>query len=277
MRIFITGAGGFIATHLADFLKLNGHEVDGGTSRELFNANYHNLFFLKLGDSLPKINKQYDWVIHCAYDNTLSAKFNCNATIIWADEFLTKGIAKKQLFISTIGTVSGNTSEYALSKILTEKWFRAHQLNIVRPGLVIGEGGLFKNILKKIESFPIIPLVDGGKQKIKLIGINDLLNAINETLIYNREKEQNFFYSEMPSLSDLLRTLAMVLNRKIYFVPIPFILLYAVAWSIEKIHLNIGISTVNFRGLRNNQVAITNNLAYSKTLLETLKNNIKLK
>lgn len=276
MKIFITGAGGFIATHLVHFLRSHGHDIDGGTSRELRNEDYRNLFVLKLGYSLPVLNEQYDWIIHCAYDHASSAQHNYEATILWADEFQRQGTLK-QLFISTIGVVSGNTSEYALAKAQTEEWFRKHQMYIIRPGLVVGNGGLFKRMLEKVQSFPILPLIDGGNQKVKLIGIVDLSESIEK--IVNTEnhlcREENLFYPNEATLSEILQTLAQFYKRKVIFISIPFRLIYLLVWCIEKLHLNIGISTVNLIGLQENEWSILSNIKYDKSLKECFEGNLK--
>jgi nucleoside-diphosphate-sugar epimerase len=269
MIVLITGASGFIAKHLASFLNQKGYRVDGVSSTGLLSDHYRRIYTCTLGKALPLFSDTYDLIIHCAYDHTASSEYNSQATVLWAESLLQQG-NKRQMFLSTIGVVSGNTSMYARSKADTEKWFQAHQMYIVRPGLVVGNGGLFAKIIKKVRSFPILPLIDGGKQKIKLIGIVDLLAFIEKIMIEEQNsptQEYNLFYTSEPSLSELLRQLAKFYKRTIMFIPIPFGLIYRLIWCIEKLHFNIGISTVNLIGLQQNE----------KNVLSSIKDNISLK
>jgi NADH dehydrogenase len=276
MRVLITGASGFIAKHLASFLKQKGYLVDGVSSTGVTSDAYRRIYTCTLGNALPLMSDTYDWIIHSAYDHTASAESNTQATLLWAESLLRQGNTR-QIFLSTIGVVSGNTSMYARSKADAEKWFKEHQMYIVRPGLVVGEGGLFAKIIKKVKTFPFLPLIDGGKQKMKLIGIEDLSVFIDTLMIdeQNASKhEYNLFYTSEPSLSELLRQLAKFYKRTILFLFIPFGLVYVLVWMIEKLHLNLGISTVNLQGLKQNDFTMNSDIEYDRTLSEVFQKNL---
>ena len=49
---------------------------------------------------------------------------------------------------------------------------------IVRPGLVLGEGGIFSRISNFVNKSPIVPLPDGGKGCVSVITIERLCNEI---------------------------------------------------------------------------------------------------
>lgn len=279
MIVLITGASGFIAMHLAQFFHQKGYIVDGVSSTGISSNLYRQVYTCTLGSSLPLFSEKYDVIIHCAYDHTATAEYNSQATVLWAENLLSQGNTK-QIFLSTIGVVSGNTSMYARSKAETEQWFKNHQMDIIRPGLVVGDGGLFEKIIKKVRFLPIIPLIDGGKQKIKLVGIADLLSFIEHIIIETKSfniQEYNLFYTSETSLSELLHQLAKFYKRTIVFVSIPFRLVYFLVWTIEKLHLNLGISTVNLLGLRQNDFAMNSNLTNDRTLQEIFQKNLLLK
>ena len=279
MIVLLTGASGFIAKHLALFLHQRGYTVDGVSSKSLSSDLYRRIYTGTLGNALPLFSDTYDLIIHCAYDHTASAESNVQATVLWAESLLQQGNTR-QMFLSTIGVVSGNTSMYARSKADTEKWFQAHQMHIIRPGLVVGNGGLFEKIIKKVRYFPILPLINGGKQKIKLIGIMDLLTFIEKIMIDGQNfppQEYNLFYTSETSLSELLRQLAEFYKRTIIFISIPFGLVYGLVWMIEKLHLNLGISTVNLLGLKQNNLTMNSDIPYDRTLEEVFQKNLLLK
>lgn len=278
MRIFITGANGFIATHLAHSLRIQGHTVHGGSSRSaIVHPAYDTLFPLSLGSPLPETHEPYDWIIHCAYDKRQSAQTNTSSTLMWADQFLKRGMTQ-QIFISTVGVLTENSSDYVAAKKQTEEWFIQNNMVIVRPGLVIGDGGIFQEIIRKINSFPIIPLIAGGKQKVKLIGLNDLLQEIQAILEGTQQQKQlNLFYPDEVTFDQLLRTSAHYLHRTIFFISLPFWLIYAIAWIFETLRINIGISTSNVIGLKSNENYAESMLLTNKTIMSVLSENITIK
>jgi hypothetical protein len=147
---------------------------------------------------------------------------------------------------------------------------------IVRPGLVIGDGGLFKQMIKKVLFFPIIPLINGGILDIKLIGLNDLIFILNDILdedIYN--KELNVFYKNKSILKDLLKDIAQFYNKKIFFINIPYLFIYNIARLLEILRINIGITSQNIKGLLENNINIHSNIYFKKSIPQILKENLR--
>ena len=204
MKLLITGVNGFIASNLARYLKNTNIDVYGTSSKDFSNTDCVKTFNLKIGDVIDVEKIYFDWVIHCVYDKNLSFQENTQSTIAWAKELKKSGV-NNQIFISSIRAISGNSSEYSLIKQEVELWFLKNNLNVVRPGLVVGDGGLFKKIMKNVNNLPIMPLINSGSQDVKLIGINDLMKEINK-ILNNRivKKELNVFYSDKFILRSVL-------------------------------------------------------------------------
>lgn len=275
MKILITGVNGFIANKLAKYFKENGIIVYGTSSKEQKNSNCIDTLNLKIGDRLNIAYIDFDWIIHCVYDKKLSSEENTKATISWAKEFKNRGI-QKQLFISSISTVGNNLSEYANSKRETEKWFLENAMYVLRPGLVIGNGGLFQQMIHKVKTFPIIPMISGGKTSTKLIGINDLLDEIIRIIISEpMKKDYNIFYPNEISLKALLEGIAKFYKKQIFYISIPYSLMYNLARLLEILKIDVGITSQNVKGLVSNEADMKSCIDYRKELKEMLKESLE--
>jgi len=275
MKILITGVNGFIANNLAKHLYKNNHEVYGTSSKDINNSSCKETFRLKIGDNLDIKDINFDWVIHCVYDKNLSIKENTESTISWAKELKSRGI-KNQLFISSISAISGNNSEYSLIKQKTEQWFLSNNMNVIRPGLVVGDGGLFKQMIKKVISFPVMPLVNGGNSDVKLIGIKDLISNVNNILDGTlADKEMNIFYANKFILKDVLKGISKFYSKKIFFINIPFFIIFNIVKVLEILKINIGVTSQNIKGLVSNEIDIKCDVDLKKDILQILEENLR--
>ena len=275
MKILITGVNGFIANNLAKHLYKNNHEVYGTSSKDINNSSCKETFRLKIGDKLDIKDINFDWVIHCVYDKNLTIKENTGSTISWAKELKSRGV-KNQLFISSISAISGNDSEYSLIKQKTEQWFLSNNMNVIRPGLVVGDGGLFKQMIKKVISFPVMPLVNAGNSDVKLIGIKDLISKINNILDRTlAHKEINIFYSNKFILKDVLIGLSKFYGKKIFFINIPFFIIFSIVKVLEILKINIGVTSQNIKGLVSNEIDTKCDVDLKKDILQILEENLR--
>jgi nucleoside-diphosphate-sugar epimerase len=273
MRLLITGVNGFIASNLAKYLKNKNIEVYGTSSKIYSNSDCIKTFNLKIGDLIDVEGIYFDWVIHCVYDKTLSFHENTQSTISWAEEFKKSGV-KHQIFVSSIRAINGNSSDYSLIKQETESWFIKNGLNVIRPGLVVGNGGLFKKMISNVKHLPIIPLVRSGDQDLKLIGINDLMNEVNNILKNPSVKQDlNIFYSKKFILKNVLTDIARYYDKKIFFIKIPYFIVYYFVRVSEILNINIGYTSQNIKGLYSNEIDIRSDINYTKDVLQILEEN----
>lgn len=275
MKILILGVNGAISSNLAKFLKENNFEVYGTSSKSIKNIYCLETYTLSLGESLPSFEYLFDFVIHSTYDKNASVEDNINSTILWAKELKNIGV-KNQLFISSISAISDNNSPYAIIKNKTEKYFLENNMHIIRPGLVIGKGnGLFSSMVKKVRQLPIMPLINNGSQKIKYIGLHDLIQEIFHILI-NQEKNRimNLFYPNNLTLKNLLLEISRYINKRILFINIPYSFIFYTVRFFEIIHVNIGINCSNIKGLVENQIDLESDIIYEKGIDILLKEEL---
>ena len=127
---------------------------------------------------------------------------------------------------------------------------------IVRPGLVLGEGGLYGRILKWARILPLIPLPDGGRGKVPVIEIEKLCDL---TLKLSFEPtislEANLFEQELRSLRELVLDAAVEVNRRPWILPIPAAWLISLLTLAARLCIPMPVNADNLAGFMANQSA----------------------
>ena len=194
MRILITGASGFIGSHLVQALSNKGHEVivcvrRPATARQ----RWPDIMAIKadfssdstVADWIPRL-EDVELVINAvgsiresgtqAFDvlhsETPIALFRaCESTGV-----------KRVIQISALGADETAFSHYHRSKRSADQYLRESSLDwaVLMPSIVYGPGAKSMALFKAIAALPLIPLVDAGDQKIQPIHISDLTKAIVE-------------------------------------------------------------------------------------------------
>jgi nucleoside-diphosphate-sugar epimerase len=260
MKIFITGLNGFIAARLADHLSAAGHRVTGSsrTSSGLPGARVWSL-----GDPPDEsMFKKVDVLIHCAHDFASGAMHrNIDGTLALANAARQAGVGR-QIFVSSLSALADATSEYGRAKYETERVLLDRGDTVVRPGTVIGKGGLFGKMAAMIREKSILPLVDGGKAEMTVIGIIDLCRAIEAILGRAEPREYNLFYPDRPAMKDLVVRLRDRLGRKTVLVPVPGWMLLAPLMILRWLHIKTPVDVDNLKGYMKSREAVhASNLA----------------
>lgn len=255
MNVFVTGVNGFLGTHLARHWSALGHQVYGaarnwpnpGAKRCLSRC----IAFDLAGDPRPSDLAGADVAVHLAYDRKASIESNVAGVQRVFAAAAAAGIPR-QIFVSSYSARPDAVSEYGRLKYQLEGYFLERGHTIVRPGLVIGNGGLFGRNMEKILKTPVMPLLDGGIDLIPLVAMEDHARAM--TLLLQREPgAYNLFNRELVPM----RQLVMAVNhaghhRAIYFnIPLNWAI-GALSWA-SKLGLRLPIDLDNLRGLKQNQ------------------------
>ena len=180
--ILITGINGFVAKHIAVRAKQLGYKVIGTVSNpskiesSLIYVDEIYVFNL-LDKQLPLFNSQIDYVIHCAIDIE-NPKPSIQRTIELNEKISEKN-RTKCIFVSSISMNEANKSNYSIIKQELEKYFKViNNSLIVRPGLILGDGGLFQTMSRYVQNGNLIPLPDGGKYKMAVITIDKFVDYL---------------------------------------------------------------------------------------------------
>lgn len=271
MNILITGASGFIGTHLCEFLQAKGIDYCAVVRHPMKRTK--NVKFI-----VEQINSDTNWeqslkgidvVIHLAgrahVMNDLStesfesyASINIDTTKNLAEQAAIYGV-KRFVFISSIG-VNGNNSElpvseslkpnpqelYAASKKIAEDELRyiasttKLEVVIIRPPLVYGTGAKanFRKIMKlsKLK----LPLPFGSvNNRRSLIYIENLVDFIMVCMTHPKAANETFLVSDDEDVSTkkLITTLAESVNNKPILLPFPQKILGLLFWLLGKQHI----------------------------------------
>ena len=196
MKILITGASGFIGMHLLAQAARVGHEVTVLTRQDLPFAEAVDVFRWSLGEPLPEgARKGFDCAIHLAHDfaGNEGAKRTIDGTLSLMAGLRTLGV-KRQIFYSSVSARVDAQSRYGRTKYhLERRCFDHADTIVIRPGLVLGEGGLFGRIRNWVRRYPLVPLPDGGRGLVSVVNVTELLcgNAPHSRVGHSAEGTQS--------------------------------------------------------------------------------------
>lgn len=208
MRIYITGLNGFLGGQLAASLAKAGHPVTG-SSRTSSAVPGATVWSLEESPD-PARFAGIDLVVHTAYDGTPGARHrNVDGTLALANAARRAGV-RRQILLSALSAGTDPGSEFAWSKAALEHVFLERD-TVVRPGLVVGKGGLFARIARIAAECSILPRPSGD---VALLGLADFLTAMTALVGRPDAREINLFERRMP-MDDLVRRLgrARVVSR----------------------------------------------------------------
>jgi nucleoside-diphosphate-sugar epimerase len=254
MRVLVTGAGGFIGKNLIAYLAANNIEVIAFSRSEkpIKGALYQ--YKWAFGKPFPKyIFLKVDCAIHLAHDfnGHAGANLTIDSSVKLVRLLKSFGI-KKQLFFSSYSASCHSRSLYGNTKYKIEQVIKnIDNVIIVRPGLVIGEGGIYKKIIYITRLFPILPLPNGGHGRVPIIYVNQL-NYVTLKLIMTKKKikEFNLF---LPNLTSLRELIIKATKKNFFIIPIPYAFFLFFLTISEALKIPLPIKLDNLLGFIANQ------------------------
>jgi nucleoside-diphosphate-sugar epimerase len=180
--IFIVGINGFLGSAFATAFRNIDWQVEGSSSQSSGRAPYRFDF---LNPERFTVAREFDVVLYCSYVTVhdLKADPNLRAIKILKEEVFA-GRARRHVFISSLAAERG-ISCYAQSKRECEKLFQ-NEL-IVRPGFVVGSGGLYGRLAATINSAFVFPMIDGGHDRVVTVRFEDLLAQTVDAITNDRK------------------------------------------------------------------------------------------
>lgn len=265
MKVLVTGAGGFIGSHVVEQLTLSGYGVRT-LSRQIPVSLLGNEIEMRIGDiaipeNLEEAIKNVDVIIHAAallaartYSKDTIYRVNYEATKNLLDIALNHGI-KKVVHLSTGGVLGGiknppadENTAYHPEDIYEESKMQAEQKVIefskmglhtvvVRPTWSYGERD--KRVFKLIKQIKSRRFVKIGKcaNVQHPVYISDLVKGI--ILAMEKGKNGSIYFiggSEIITTSDIIDTIAKILSVKLFPLAIPVMPMKLAAKVIDKIY-----------------------------------------
>ncbi|GAB4014429.1 MAG: NAD(P)-dependent oxidoreductase [Bdellovibrio sp.] len=277
MKIFVTGATGFVGSHLCERLESDGHEVFAlvRNPHKLQNLKFEGKIVqgdLNLDSTWTWIDylpRDLDAVIHTAgivHSFSEDHFFDVNSK---ATQKLIKELSKKfnRIKFTLISSLAASgptepgqlkkeedlplpTSLYGKSKLEAE----AHLIDlaplgwkniIIRPPMVIGpRDPAMLDFFKMVQSrFVILPGLDGSKKQYSFICVFDLVEAIAQATLNSSIENEVFFvsYPQVITGSDLVQEIEKALRKKSLLLNLPFPLISSAAKFLKILNHSFGL------------------------------------
>jgi NADH dehydrogenase len=254
-RLLITGANGFIGSHFVRYFSSR-HEVVALSRAEpnrLPEGSSWRHYTLEEGADSTAFEGG-DYLIHCALAtysrrNANAGALNAAATA-WLVGMCRRNDYRRFVFLSSLSAHPGVRSHYGQSKLVIQSALDPSQDLILRPGLVIGQGGLFARMLDVMESSRFLPLIDGGRQAIQTVSIDDLCRVTDALLAAGSTGAYDIASAPSTSLVEIYEQIAGRLDRKPAYVYVPFAVAFAALRVAEALGLPAPLNSENLLGLK---------------------------
>jgi len=221
MKVGITGAGGYVGSHLVASIAQRGHEVVPLSRDRGF----------RLGEPpSAELLAGLDAVIHTAYDFSARGwteieRVNVGGSLALLDAATASGVSRF-VFVSSLAAYEGCRSLYGRGKVKVEAEVLRRGGSVVRPGTIFGGkgGGLFQSVSNLVAKVPLIPLPDRGDQTLYLIHIDDLCEILEMMIRLPLPDGQRLVTAACPEgmkFHEILRQLARRQGSRRLFFPVP--------------------------------------------------------
>ena len=243
MRIFLTGAGGFVGRHLVK--RLQGHDVTCFVRKD----SEHLQGFKTVKGDLKYIAdvvnslKDVDVVIHLAANLWVSDNYTMYLDNVVATknviEACKKNNVKRIITLSSTSATPDNLSEYGKTKLEADKLIMNSKLDytILKSTMIYGDGGKgFTRILKHIKKYPIVPIVGHGKTLMQPVYIEDVIDVILKCLENPKAigKMYNLAGPKAVTMNELFDAISLAATgRRKFKLHIPVHLIY---WTMNILH-----------------------------------------
>jgi nucleoside-diphosphate-sugar epimerase len=143
------------------------------------------------------------------------------------------------IFISSFSAHESARSAYGRQKLEIERDVANYGGVAIRPGLVLGNGGLFANLTAQLRRRPFVPLIDGGMQPLQTVHIDDLVAAIDATIEKGIRGSLNVAEKNARPYRAFFETLSAHIGVECKFIPVNS----RVALNVLRIANALGVPT----------------------------------
>jgi uncharacterized protein YbjT (DUF2867 family) len=232
MKILLTGASGFIGGHIHQALQENGHELILADRHHGVNFNHMHQWqdWLPLLDGVEAVINAVGIIVERGDNRFTPLHRDAPQALFHA---CAETGTRRVIQISALGADDQAFTPYQQTKKAADDFLRNLPLEwfVLRPSLVIGEGGASLAMFQRMARLPLLGLADGGRQMIQPLHVADLVDTVRKCLTSEQTRLTLDIVGPVPmSLAqwlNLLRTRAGRPPARI--IPIPFPLVKAMA------------------------------------------------
>ncbi|WP_353201715.1 NAD(P)-dependent oxidoreductase [Polynucleobacter sp.] len=250
MKIFLTGASGFVGSHLIQSLSAAGHEILCHLrSTDSFHIKPHQNLEIWSGDlndisSLSKRLQGFDVVIHCAAEMKLwdseKALYETNVLmtknilesakrsgiqqfIFMSDASIAKNPSSQNVNVSECRPLPAlqdfpySYSKYQAEQLVLEAGDEMFRTISLRPASIWGRGDLVDRRLGEASNLNKFGWFDEGNYLFSTCYINNLCEAVNKALL-SKSTQESFFISDGQAIQ-FRKWMTMRLSTGHYKIP----------------------------------------------------------
>jgi nucleoside-diphosphate-sugar epimerase len=250
--VVITGPNGFIGARLVRHFSSDGWDVRamvyGEPAQRLPGVTYRQW---TLAEPLGDVLDGADCVIHGAfvkYDQKDASRLNVGGSERLLAECRAAGVGR-MVFLSSMSARRDALSQYGRDKFRLQEALDGPRELGVRPGLVLGDGGLFHSLQRFVSGRRVVPLVGGG-QLFQTVYIDDLASAIQAGVRLGLSGLVTVAEREPVSFRELLAETARLMGRRVVFVPVPYRAVDLGMRMAGLLRVRLPVSPDNLAGLR---------------------------
>jgi NADH dehydrogenase len=233
MKVAITGANGFIGSHLATRLTGEGHEVVRIARCDLYAVDRLSAAFAgcKVAAHCAGVNREIG-------EQTF-ARIHVQATRNVAAAARTAGV-EKIVLMSFLRARPDCGSPYHESKWEAEEIVRNSGLDytVIKAGIVYGRGDhMLTHLSQALHTFPIFGLVGLKEKSIRPLAVEDLVHVMRAAIVDRRMKRQTIapLGPEEIYLSEAVRRVAEVVGKRPLLLPLPVVCHELMAHVFERL------------------------------------------
>lgn len=254
--IAITGAGGFLGRRLVDYFAGRGWQVVALVRNPDQHKSSDKVKYVSYDMRKPVYSKSLqgvDCLVHAAYVRRERGKNAFGENIEGAKRLLEAAKAagvKQRVFISSMSAHPGAVSIYGRQKLAIEKLFSSEADLNLRPGLIIGNGGIVRAMADFMKSKHLVPLPGGGRQPLQTVSVDDLGPVIERALERDLGGTLTIAHPHVYTYREFYARLAQRLGVRVFFLPLPLTALLAIVRLAGLLRIPAGINADNVLGLK---------------------------
>lgn len=250
--IGVTGANGFVGSALVNsFLAKGGRVIKLVRTLSPIPATEERVFELETLPDEPLLN-DINVLIHCAFvsptEKNASVIDHSGTSALIA--LARKSNVKKIIFFSTVSAHAEAVSAYGRSKFKMEQLLNPESDVIVKPALIIGNGGLFLRLLKQALAKRTVPLIENGKQPMQVIALEDVIKAVHTIVDSNLSGTFILANKEQFSYKGMFKQIAAVYGVFFRFLPLPVFPVKMALSISEMMGVKLPVNKENLSGLQ---------------------------
>lgn len=252
MRIAITGATGFVGSHLTRRLESEGHGLVLVSRNPVKDDARMVASDLSGVERLTRLFQGCNAVAHCAGINRETGKQTYERVHVRGTrnvvEAAKRAGVEKIVLMSFLRARPQCGSEYHESKWEAEEIVRNSGLDytVVKAGVVYGRGDhMLDHLSHALHTFPVFGLVGLKEKSIRPLAVEDLVHVMRAALVDRRMKRQTVAVigPEEIFLSEAVRRVAEVVGKQPLMVPLPVFCHRLLARAFE-LTMNIPLTSV---------------------------------